>query len=143
MAVSIGVFVLVAFVYPDDGLTSSSVRHGLVLMVVLAAPAIGALLAPEHATAFGGGMFVAGAATLPGGNQIGLIMLVPGLLLMLAGAAHRPPLTPALLIRMVLSALALALGVYMALDTGLVAGLVALLLAALVTTSGRWKAQGS
>ena len=102
-------------------------------MVVSAAPAVSTLRAPKQALAMGGAMFVAGVALLPGGNPIGLLMLVPGALVMLIGIRSRPAVEAPEWIRLVGTAFALVVAVYLALDGGIVAGLIALVLAVVVT----------
>ncbi|GBD84256.1 hypothetical protein BMS3Abin02_00646 [bacterium BMS3Abin02] len=142
LAVSVGVFVLVGLIAPDHGPTRISMRQGIALAAVFAAPPIGVLISPVNAAsmvALGGAMFVAGAATTPGGNLLGPIMMAPGLLLLLVGASHRPPLTAALIGRFLLYAIALVVGVVLALGTGVLTGLGALLVAAVVASSTRWR----
>jgi len=130
--VSLSVFVLVGFISPDGGPTPSSAFQGFVLMVVSAAPAVSTLRAPKQALAMGGAMFVAGVALLPGGNPIGLLMLVPGALVMLAAIRARPAVEAPEWIRLVGTAFALVVAVYLALDGGIMAGLIALVLAVVV-----------
>jgi hypothetical protein len=102
-------------------------------MFVFATPAAATFLAPEHVLAMGGAMFVAGLALLPGGNLIGLLLLVPGALIMLAGIRSRPVVERPEWIRLVSTAIALVVGVYLALDGGVITCLIALALAVVVT----------
>jgi hypothetical protein len=132
MAVSITVFVMVGFIFPDGGPTPSSVFQGFVLMVVFAAPSVVTLLTSEHVLAMGGAMFVAGAALLPGGNLLGLLMLVPGLLLALAGITSLPAVESPVWIRLIGSAVVLVVAAYAALVGGAVAGSIALALAVVI-----------
>lgn len=138
-AISFGVFVLVAYA-PDQGPTSVSIRQGLALAVVFAT-AHGTLLAPANSSlvaSLGGGMVVAGVSTIPGGNPAGLIMIVPGVLLILGAALHHPELNRRVIGQFLLVAPMLALGVYLALDTSVFTGLGALVTAIVVASSGRW-----
>jgi hypothetical protein len=75
--IAVGVFLAVAVMASDDGLTSTSLRQGIVLAVVLAAAPIAALARGTDSAslvALGGGMIVAGAATSQGGNLLGPVM---------------------------------------------------------------------
>ena len=132
LAVSIAIFVLVAF-SPDGGPISSSVFQGFVLMFVFAAPAVITLRAPKRALAMGGAMIVAGAALLPGGNLLGLLMLIPGVVLAWAGIRSRPAVEAPGWMRLIGTAIALVAAVYFALDEGVMTGLIALILALVVT----------
>jgi len=132
LAVSIAVFVLVGFNFPDGGPTSSSVFQGFVLMVVFAAPAVSTLRAPKRALAMGGAMIVAGAALLPGGSPLGLLMLVPGVAIASAGTRLRPVVEAPGWIRLIGTAIGLVAAVYFALDEGIMTGLIALILALVV-----------
>ena len=76
---------------PDGGPTTTSVFQGLVLLAVFAAPPVATLLAPEYVLALGGAMFVTGAALMSGGNLLGPLMLMPGVLLVLAGVTLARP----------------------------------------------------
>lgn len=139
LLLAIGLFILVAVVAPDRGPTLASLRQGLGLMVVLASPAVGALLAPERAVEFGGGLFVAAAATMLGGNVPLAAFTVPGLVLLMAGTSTNPSVTVARLGRLVLVAAALMIGVFLAGGTEFLAGLgvcsVAILVGLLGSTS--------
>ncbi|MGH8949134.1 MAG: hypothetical protein ACRDXF_09780 [Acidimicrobiia bacterium] len=117
---------------PDGGPTMSSLFQGFVLMVVFAAPAVGTLFASQQALAMGGAMFVAGAVLLPGGNVLGLLMLIPGFLLVWAGITSLPGVETSVWIRLTGTAVALVMAVYLALDGGVVAGSIALTLALVV-----------
>lgn len=140
---AIVMFVLVTFIAPDDGPTLTSWRQGLALMLVLGAPAVGALMAPEHAAALGGGMVVAGAVTMMGGNTPLLLMAACGFLLLLAASVQDAPVTAAMIIRFVLLAVALTAGVYLAHDTELITGLGALAIASLIVISGNFRASNT
>ncbi|HJQ90425.1 MAG TPA: hypothetical protein VJ950_01845 [Acidimicrobiia bacterium] len=131
LAVSIAVFVLVGFSFSDGGPTPSSVFHGFMLMVVFAAPAVSTLRAPKRAMTMGGAMCVAGAALLPGGNLLGLLMLMPGVVLAWAGIKARPGVEAGWM-RLTGTAIALVAGVYFAFDQGVVTRLIALILAVVV-----------
>lgn len=130
--VAIAMFVLVTFIAPDDGPTFLSWRQGLALMLVFGAPAVGALVAPGHGAALGGAMVVAGAVMMMGGNTPMLFMAACGFLLLLAASVQDTPVTPAVIIRFVLLAVALITGVYLAHDTELITGLAAATIAALI-----------
>lgn len=139
LLVAVGLFVLVALIAPDRGPTLASIRQGLGLALVFASPSIGALLAPERAVDFGGGLFVAATATMLGGNVPLATFTIPGLVLMMAGASTNPPVTVARLGRLILVAAALIIGVFLAGGTQFLAGLgvgsVALLVGLLGWTS--------
>jgi hypothetical protein len=136
---AVAVFVLVTFIAPDEGPTLISWRQGLALMLVFGAPAVGVLVTPVHAAAVGGAMFVAGAVTMMGGNTTMLLMAACGFLLLLAASVQDAPVTPAVLIRFVVLAIALAAGVYLAHDTGLITGLIAAIIAMLIVISGKFR----
>lgn len=137
-----GLFVLVALIAPDHGPTLASLRHGLGLTLVFASPSVGALLAPERAVEFGGGLFVTAVATMLGGNVHLAAFIVPGLVLMMAGASTNPPVTVARLGRLILVAAALTIGVFLAGGTEFLAGLVVGSVAFLVGLLG-WTSRAS
>ena len=87
-------------------------------MAVFAAPAVATLLAPEHVLALGGAMFVAGAALMSGGNLLGLLMLMPGVLLVLAGVTFRPAREAPVWMRLIGNTAALVLAMYLATQPG-------------------------
>jgi hypothetical protein len=140
---AVAVFVLVTFIAPDEGPTLISWRQGLALMLVFGAPAVGVLVTPVHAAAVGGAMFVAGAVTMMGGNTTMLLMAACGFLLLLAASVQDAPVTPAVIIRFILLAVALVTGIYFAHDTGLITGLAVLLISAFVVVSGRSQHSGA
>ena len=104
-------------------------------MVVFASPAVSTLRAPKQALAMGGAMIVAGAALLPGGNLLGLLMLMPGIVLAWAGIRSRPVVEEPGWMRLIGTAIALVAAVYFAFDEAVVSGLIALILAAVVAIS--------
>ena len=132
VAVSIAVFVLVGVIVPDGGPTPASLFQGFVLMVVFAAPAVSILFVPQHALAMGGAMVVAGAALLPGGSPLGLLMLIPGVAIAWAGTRLRPVVESPGWMRLIGTAIALVAAVYLALEAGVVTGPIALILALVV-----------
>jgi hypothetical protein len=67
-----------------------------------------------------------------GGNTPMLFMAACGFLLLLAASVQDTPVTPAVIIRFVLLAVALITGVYLAHDTELITGLAAATIAALI-----------
>ena len=101
-------------------------------MVVFAAPAVSTLRSPKQALAMGGAMFVAGAALLPGGNLLGLLMLMPGIAIAWAGIRSRPAVPSPGWMRLIATALALVVAVYFALEEGVMTGLIAMVLAIVV-----------
>lgn len=115
LAVALVLFLMSTFVWPDEGVTVSSVREGIAVALVFAAVPI-ATLAPTATAAslvvLGGGMTVTGLATTPGGNLLGPIMAVVGLLILFTGAAERPAMTTGLIATMLACALALSIGMY-------------------------------
>jgi hypothetical protein len=136
---AVAVFVLVTFIAPDERPTLTSWRQGMALMLVFGAPAVGVLVTPVHAAAVGGAMFLAGAVTMMGGNTTMLIMAACGFLLLLAASVQDAPVTPAVLIRFVVLAVALVAGVYLAHDTGLITGLAAVAIASFILISGKFR----
>ncbi|MGH9895119.1 MAG: hypothetical protein ACREA0_24675 [bacterium] len=146
LLVAFGVFVLMALIAPDAGPTPTSFRQGVALAVVSAAAPIAAFVSPVDGAslvALGGGMTMAGAATTPGGNLLGPIMMAFGVLLLLVGRSHQPSLTPGLIGRLLLFAVALAAGVWLAIDTGMLTGLAALVLAGGIAISTRLSTSAS
>ena len=101
-------------------------------MIVFAAPAVATLFTPEHVLAMGGAIFVAGAALLPGGSPLGLLMLMPGFLLALAGITSLPAVESPVWVRLIGTAVSLVVAVYLALVGGVVAGFIALALALVI-----------
>lgn len=137
--VAVAVFVLVAFIAPDEGPTPASLRQGLAMLAVFAAPPVAALVAPEHAAAMGGAMFVVGGVTMMGGNVAMALMTGAGLLLLLAATTRSEHVTADVWIRFALVTIALVTGVYLAHDTAIVTGLGAMAIAVLVVISGNWR----
>ncbi len=143
--VAFGVFVLVALVAPDAGLSVTSLGQGVALAAVFAAAPIAALAPRADAAslvALGGGMTVAGAAVTSGGNLLGVVMVASGVLLLLVGGSHRPLLTAALVGRLLVYAIVLAAGVFLAIDTAMWTGLAAIVVAVTVSLSTRWRRLG-
>lgn len=139
--VAIAVFVLVGLVAPDDGATVTSLRQGFALAAVFAAVPIATLAHDVDATSLvslGGGMVVAGVATTPGGNLLGLVMAACGLSFFLVGGSRQPSLTIGVVGRLLVYAVLLASGVWLASGVTMVTGLAALLLALIVSTGPRW-----
>lgn len=141
LLVAVGVSILVGWVAPDDGATSISVRQGLAYGLVFAASPLGVLVArvpARAAAALGGGMTVAGAATMPGGNLVGGVMLATGFVILLTGtAAGTDGITRALLVRFVSTALLLFAGVVLALGVSPIGGAAAAVTAGVVVSIGR------
>jgi hypothetical protein len=136
-----GVFLVVAVVAPDEGITANSLRQGVVLASVFAAAPIAALARGADSAslvALGGGMMVAGAATMPGGNLLGPVMVFAGVILLLVGSSTRPKLTAGIMGRLLAYAISLGLAVWLALGTMALSGIVSLVLALAVATSTRW-----
>ena len=80
-------------------------------------------------------MIVAGAALLPGGSPLGLLMLVPGVAIAWAGTRLRPVVEVPGWTRLIATAVALMVAVYLALDEGVVTGLIALILAVVISVA--------
>ena len=136
-----GVFLVVAVVAPDEGITATSLRQGVVLAAVFAAPPVAALArGTDSATvvALGGGMMVAGAAATSGGNLLGTLMVFAGLILLPVGSGTRPKPTAGIMGRLLAYAISLSLGVWLALGTMALSGIVSLVLALAIATSTRW-----
>lgn len=120
LAVALVLFLMSTFVWPDEGATVSSVREGIAVALIFAAVPIAASAPTATAgslVVLGGGMTVAGLATTPGGNLLGPIMAVVGLLILFTGAAERPAMTAGLIATMLACALALSIGMYGVLGT--------------------------
>jgi hypothetical protein len=120
---------------PDGGPTPASVFQGLVLLAVFAGPAVASLLAPEYVLALGGAMFVTGAALMSGGNLLGPLMLMPGVLLLLAGLTVRPAREAPVWMRLIGNTAALVLAMYLAISPGVMTWLIALVIAAVVAVA--------
>lgn len=108
------------FAWPDDGATVSSVREGITIAVVFAAVPIATLALTATAASLvvlGGGMTIAGFATTPGGNLLGPVMAVVGLLILFTGASGRPAMTLGTIATMLVCALALSVAMYAVLGT--------------------------
>ena len=80
-------------------------------------------------------MIVAGAALLPGGSPLGLLILVPGVAIAWAGTRLRPVVEAPGWMRLIGTAIALVTAVFLVLDGGVVTSLVALVIAAFVAMS--------
>lgn len=131
---------VVAFVAPDDGPDPTSLATGFALAGIVAAAPIAVLLSDSTSsriTALGGGMTIAGAATTPGGNLIGLVMAVAGFGLLLAGASGVSELRWRLVGAMFGYAIILAIGIFAGLSAG-IGTVISLMLATAVATSPRW-----
>lgn len=90
---------------------------------------------PQNLVSVGGGWVAAGAATMLGGNVLMAVAIPYGFLILLLGAAQRPPLTARVVGRVLLIAVALIVAVGFAIDTGALTGLGAFVLAAAVAGS--------
>jgi hypothetical protein len=77
-------------------------------------------------------MFVASAVMMMGGNTPLLFMAACGFLLLLAASVQDAPVTPGVIFRFVLLAVALIAGLYLAHDSGLITGLGAVATATLI-----------
>lgn len=142
LALALVLFLLSTFVWPDDGATASSFRAGITVALVFAAVPI-AILAPTVTAgalvALGGGMTIAGFATTPGGNLLGPIMAVIGLLVLFTGASNEPTMTPGIIATMLVSALALSVAMYAVLGgTSIWQTLVGVVLAGAIAVSTRF-----
>jgi hypothetical protein len=96
LLIAVGIFVLVAFVAPDDGVDASSLQQGTAIAAVLAAVPVAILIRPVDASrvvSLGGAMTVGGVATMIGGNLAGLLMAISGLAILLVGASREPPIS--------------------------------------------------
>lgn len=135
LLIAVGAFLVVAVVAPDDGLTSTSLRQGIVLAVVFAAAPIAALargIDSASLVALGGGMMVAGAAATPGGNLLGPVMAFEGLLLLLVGASGQPKLTARLIGWLLVYSVMFRAAAWLALDAMVGTGLAAAVALAVV-----------
>ncbi|MGH8916522.1 MAG: hypothetical protein ACRDZM_18650 [Acidimicrobiia bacterium] len=135
-----GVFVLVAAVAPDAGAGPSTIRVGIALAALFAAGPVAALApgaGPALLVSLGGGMIVAGAATTPGGNFLGPLLALSGLLLLWVGASDEPPLSSRVVIRLLFYAVLLGGGMWLAIDTESMTWIAAILLA-LIVGLGPW-----
>lgn len=140
LLVAVSLIVAVGLILPDDGPTALSIRQGLGIGIVFAVPAIGVLSAPRNARALiimGGGLVVAGVATMLGGNWPLAFAILPGAVFLGVGARYGPDPSFVLIGRIALTAAALTLAVILAIpgDAPLTAGAVGL--AVVATISGR------
>lgn len=141
LAIAFVLFLMATFVWPDDGANVSSARDGIAIALIFGAVPI-ATLAPTVTAAsvvvLGGGMTIAGFATTPGGNLLGPIMAVIGLLILFTGASNRPAMTPGLVALMLACALALSIAIHATLGTTSIwQTMVAVILAGVIAVSTR------
>jgi hypothetical protein len=142
LLVALASLILVASIAPDDGLGASSVQQGIAIAVIIAAVPVASLVGPIDASrviSLGGAMTIAGVATMLGGNLAGLLMAISGLAILLVGASREPPISWALVGRLVGYAALLALGMLLSVgDTTLLMKLIAVSFAVIVATSSLW-----
>jgi hypothetical protein len=137
---SIGLFVVVALVSPNEGVHPDSLMQGIGLLAIMAAAPIGALASKgstSSVAALGGGMSIAGFATTPGGNGIGLVMAVVGTALPFADVSDRFQVTWRIFGSTLMYGIELAIGMYAALASGF-GTTISLILAIIVIASSRW-----
>lgn len=143
LAIALVLFLISTFIWSDEGATVSSVQEGFMIALVFAAVPIAALATTVTAPSLvvlGGGMTIAGLATTPGGNLLGPVMAVMGLLILLPGASKKPAITPGIIAMMLACALALSVAMYAVLGTAaLWQTLVAVVLAGAIAVSTRYR----
>lgn len=137
LAIALGAVVLVGWA-PDGGSTDVSLGQAVALGVVFAAVPVAVWLAPsdpQNLVAVGGGLAVTGAATMLGGNVLLGAAIPYGFLILWLGARQRPPMTPRLAARLLVTAVALMVAVGCAILPGVLTSLGAFVLATVVAGS--------
>lgn len=140
LLVALALLVAVGFVFPDSGPTGVSLRQGLGISLVIAAPPLGVLLARRDSQTWvvmGGGLVVAAVATMLGGSWPLALAAVPGCVLLAVGAKFGQPLSWVAVVRLVLTSIALIAGLFLAMPGDAVLTAVAVGLGGLVVISGR------
>jgi len=142
LLVAIGMFILGAFVAPDDGPDAASLEQGAAIAVVIAAVPVAAIVGPFDASrviSLGGAMTAAGAGTMFGGNLAGLVMAISGVAILLSGVYLEPRISLGVVVRLLGYAVLLIMAMWLSLgDTTLLMKLVAVLFAGIVATSSLW-----
>lgn len=132
-------FFLIAFVLPDT-FDLVSLQQGVAVATFVAAAPVAALASRTDRSfwrALGAGMAIAGAVTTPGGNFVGPLMAIIGVLLLYTARAEA---RQSLRLEAMALAYAIVLGVamYAALSTEIVWTVTAVLLSALVASNTWW-----
>lgn len=136
---SLTLFVVIAFIAPDDGPDIDGALLGLGLGAIVAAPPMAVIVSRGEdpiIVALSGGMLIAGVATTGGGNWTGLVVALVGLLL-LAGAIPAPLPSWGIIGLMLGYALVLVIGQIAAFSAG-VWTLLAVTIGVIVAMSPRW-----
>jgi hypothetical protein len=139
LVIAVVLFFLIAFVLPDS-VDLVDLQQGVAVAAVVAAAPVAALASRSDRSiwrALGAGMVIAGVVTTPGGNFVGPLMAIIGVLLLYTAR------TDARLSLRVEGlalgyAIALTIGMYAALATEMVWTVTAVLLSALVASSPWW-----
>lgn len=130
------------FVAPDDGGDGSSIAQGFALGAMIAAAPIAVLTRPwssDRVVSLGGGMIVAGVATMFGGNLIGFVLALAGLPILLTGAAQRPPLSLGVVGRLLNYTVLIVAAMWLSLGrTNLGLIFLSVVVSAIVATTGIW-----
>ncbi len=133
---------MVGFVYPDDGVDSSSLRQGLALAGATAAVPLAILFGrpdPARVISLGGAMTIAGVATIVGVNLVGLLMAILGFSVLLVGASKAPALSRGMAMRLIVYTAVLITAAWLPFGgTTTFLVLLSLGLSALVATSSLW-----
>ncbi len=140
LLVAVALLVAVGFVFPDGGPTGVSLRQGLGIGLVVAAPPVSVLLARRDSqalVAMGGGLVVAAVATMLGGSWPLALAAVPGCVLLAAGAKFGQPLSWVVVVRLALTSVALIAGLFLAMPGDALLTAAAIGFGALVVISGR------
>lgn len=100
---------MVAFIVlgSDDGVDAVVIGQAIGVGATMAAVPIAVLIrptSPPRIVSLGGGMTVAGVATMLGGNLAGFLMAIFGAPILWAGASREPRLSTGLVLRLVVHA---------------------------------------
>jgi hypothetical protein len=142
LLVAAAVVLLIGVIAPDDGPSADSLSQGLIFGAIFAAAPIAALargIDSATVVALGGAMVVAGAASTSGGNLLGTVMALCGVLLMVAGGSDETWMTMRMIVMTLVYGLGLSVAVWLAVGAMATSGLTSLILAVAIATSTRWK----
>lgn len=99
----------------DEGMDTAAMGQTAALTLAFAAVPLATLIrqvSPSAVFSLGGGMTVAGVATTPGGNLLGIVMIATGLAFLLVGAAASPLISPGLVGWLVVYAVAITASIW-------------------------------
>jgi len=141
LLIALVVLVLVGVILPDEGASPASLREAVAISAVFSAAPIATLTSAINArlaVALGGGTALAGAAVTQGGNFLGPMLALSGLLILLAGASRRPALDWPLITFVLGYGIVLGLAMWLTIGTEIAAGFAGFAIAILVALSPRW-----